>query len=374
MKLAVLSDFVEERWPSMDLVSDMFVAHAERLPGLELEHIRPSLPTSLRALTVQGTGSTFKRAGRPLALALGRYALYPLELPELRGRFDYFHVVDHSYAHLALALPAPQTGVFCHDLDAFRPLFQEGSSGWRRALAALLLRGLRRARVVFYSTEAVRAEIVERRLLPRLPAERLVAAPYGIAPEFQPEPRTDDARTRARPRFVLHVGSLIPRKNPKLLLETFRAVRRELGSLELVQVGGEWDDDARAFLEREGLAPFVHQLRGIPRNELSALYRAAGAVLLPSTSEGFGLPVTEALACGAVVVCSDLPVLRQVGGSGVVYAPTGELDAWRAAVVGALGGHAPSLSERLLAASKYTWDAHAATIIGAYSALPRGLD
>ena len=56
-------------------------------------------------------------------------------------------------------------------------------------------------------------------------------------------------------------------------------------------------------------------------------------MLLPSTSEGFGLPVIEALACGATVVVSDIAVLRQVGGDGVVRCPVNDLDAWCDAVV-----------------------------------------
>jgi glycosyltransferase involved in cell wall biosynthesis len=361
LKLAVLSDLLEERWPSMDLVAEMLVEHAGRLPGIEATCVRPRLPRTLGDLV-----AAKKPTVRPLGLALARYALYPLKLPPLRPRFDFFHVADHSYAHLALGLPPARTGVFCHDVDAFRPLFENGGAGWRRALAALLLRGMRRASVVFYSTEAVRLEIEEHRLVD---AGRLVAAPYGIASEFQPEKGAEDAALSKLPPFVLHVGSLIPRKNPQFLLKLFAALRRSHPTLELVQIGGEWDAAAQALLDQGGLKARVRQLRGITRDELAALYRSAAALLLPSTSEGFGLPVIEALACGALVVVSDIPVLRQVGGDGVLRCAVDDLDAWRDAVAGALAGRGPDLARRLAAASKYTWGAHAATIAGAYAEL-----
>jgi glycosyltransferase involved in cell wall biosynthesis len=361
VKLAVLSDFLEERWPSMDLVSDMLVEHAGRLPGIDVTQVRPRLPRGLGSLVEGGT-----RLGRPLGLALGRYALYPTELPAIRGHFDYFHVVDHSYAHLALGLPSARTGVFCHDIDAFRPMLGGAPSGLRSMLSRTLLRGLRRASVVFYSTEAVRLEIEEHRLVD---PKRLVAAPYGIATEFQPEPRGEDEPLRSRPRFVLHVGSLIPRKNPEFLLRVFAAARRACPELELVQVGGEWSQSSRNYLENEGLAQGVRQLRGISREELAALYRSAVAVLLPSTSEGFGLPVIEALACGALVIVSDIPVLHQVGGDGVVPCPVNDLEAWRNAVSRAVAGRGPDVASRLASASRFTWGAHAATIAGAYAEL-----
>jgi glycosyltransferase involved in cell wall biosynthesis len=361
LKLAVLSDFLEERWPSMDLVSEMLVEHAGRLPGIEATSIRPKLPRTLADWALAG-----RRFARPAALAFGRYALYPMGLPRVRARFDCFHVADHSYAHLALGLPKARTGVFCHDIDAFRPMIGKSGSGWRRSLAKLLLEGMRRASLVFYSTEAVRLEIEEHQLVD---PKRLVAAPYGISHEFQPHARDEDAALRARPPFLLHVGSLIPRKNPLFLLRLFAAARLLLPNLELVQVGGEWDAAARDYIEKQRLGPHLHGLRGITREELAAHYRSAVAVLLPSTSEGFGLPVIEALACGAAVVVSDIPVLCQVGGDGAVRCAVDDLDAWRAAVLAAAAGRGPDVALRLRAASRYTWQAHAATIVGAYAEL-----
>ena len=55
--------------------------------------------------------------------------------------------------------------------------------------------------------------------------------------------------------------------------------------------------------------------------------------MLPSDAEGFGLPIIEALACGAPVIASDLPVLREVGGDAVRYCAVGDVDAWSSAIV-----------------------------------------
>jgi glycosyltransferase involved in cell wall biosynthesis len=364
VKLAVLSDLSEERWPSMDLVTEMLVEHASRLPGVEVRRIQPSLPAPLRRLAIERAAAGRLDAGS-LSLALGRYLFYPFALLRLRG-FDFYHVADHSYAHLAFGLPAARTGVYCHDIEVFRPLFQPTAAPWRRLLASTLLSGMRRAKVVFFSTYAVRDEIVAHRLVPE---HRLVWAPYGIAPEFQPEPRAEDATAKRFVPYVLHVGSLVPRKNPAFLVRLYASLRRALGELDLVQVGGTWPPDEQSFLEREGLVPHVRQLRGISREELAAYYRNAGAVLLPSTSEGFGLPVIEAFAAGAAVVATDLPVLRQVGQEGAVYCPPNELGAWHDAVLRVLAGKGPDLGQRLTVSRTYTWPAHARTVTAAYAGL-----
>jgi glycosyltransferase involved in cell wall biosynthesis len=273
---------------------------------------------------------------------------------------------------LALLLPAGRIGVYCHDTDAFLPLFDPHAPRWRKALASVLLAGMRRANVVFYSTESARESIVRHELVPE---ELLVHAPYGVAREFQPTPTDEDSRLDGRPPFLLHVGSLIPRKNPEFLLRLVAAVRKERPDLELVQVGqvgSAFSSAQERLVDELGQRQHLRRLSGLTRAELAALYRRARAVLLPSTAEGFGLPITEALSCGAPVVASDLPVLREVGGEAVEYCPVSELGAWRVAVLGELS--APSESRRdvrLRRAATYSWHAHAKTIVAGHERASR---
>jgi len=63
-----------------------------------------------------------------------------------------------------------------------------------------------------------------------------------------------------------------------------------------------------------------YSLQGLERSELAELYRQATYTLVISESEGFGLPVIEALACGSPVVATRIPVLREVGGDAVTFA------------------------------------------------------
>jgi glycosyltransferase involved in cell wall biosynthesis len=136
-------------------------------------------------------------------------------------------------------------------------------------------------------------------------------------------------------------------------------------------VGGEWTAPLQAQITRLGLASSVQQLRGISRSQLAGLYQQAAVVLQPSEAEGFGLPVVEALACGAIVVASDIPVLREVGGAAAVYCPVGDVSAW-ADTVSRLLDHptsAPDRAARLAWASRFSWAEQARTIASAYRRL-----
>jgi glycosyltransferase involved in cell wall biosynthesis len=89
---------------------------------------------------------------------------------------------------------------------------------------------------------------------------------------------------------------------------------------------------------------------------------------LTSEAEGFGLPVIEALACGAIVAVSDIPVLREVGGSAAVYCPVADVAAWVGTVERLLESPntAPECNLRLAQAQKYSWSTHAQMIAKAY--------
>src|ERR1019366_5759348 len=111
----------------------------------------------------------------------------------------------------------------------------------------------------------------------------------------------------------------------------------------------------------------------LDRSVLAGLYRRAAVVLVTSEAEGFGFPVLEALACGAVVVASDLPTLREVGGNAVLYAPMGDVSAWTAMVSAALDqpNSAPSRETRLARARTFTWEQHAQRLRDAYADLAK---
>ena len=355
-RLAVIRDFRAEGWPSMDLCADHLLARLPAECGLQVADFAPPFRRRAMRLPVIGRRRTTFNIDR----LLNRHHFLPAELRRRAAEFDFFHVVDHSYAHVILNLPAGRAGVYCHDLDAFRCLLdpaREQRPWWFRRFARRTLEGLRSAAVVFHNSHEIGRQLIAAELVP---ADRLVYAPLGVADEFTPEPALVVDPVVHGP-YLLHVGNNIPRKRIDVLLDVFAALRNRRPDLRLVQVGGPWPADLAGRIDRLGIGSAVIQLRGLTRTRLAELYRDAAAVLVPSEAEGFGLPVIEALACGAPVVATDLPVLREVGGSAVVYCPVGDVPAWAGTVCRILTepGFVPSRVLRLQQAAGYSWRAHA---------------
>jgi glycosyltransferase involved in cell wall biosynthesis len=350
LRIAVIADLLEEKWPSMDLAAEQLATHLSRRGDVESRVFRPPLRMG--------------RRGRPASAverALGRFIQLPIELALTRFKADYFHIADHSYGHLALLFPAGRVGVYCHDIDAYRALLPgSGAPRSRVLLSRLLLRGLRHARVVFHSTASVRDEILRHDLVP---ASRLVQAPLGIAAEFLTAPIPASAKRQC----LLHVGACTPRKNIELLLQIFAVARQSVPGLRLVQIGGPWSEAQRTYIERQNLGPFIEQRSGVSRDELASLYANATAVVVPSLAEGFGLPVIEALACGAPVIASDIPVLREVGFEGVRFCSLTDVSQWTRAIEELCAtGTRPSSETRARIRASYTWQAQAQIIGDAY--------
>jgi hypothetical protein len=120
-RIAVLRDFPEEQWPSMDLVGEMLVSQLrERHPDDEVLDLCPHMTRRATRLPVVARTWGARMADR----LLSRVWDYPHLAREHRERADVFHIVDHSYSQLVHELPEERTVVTCHDLDAFRCLIE----------------------------------------------------------------------------------------------------------------------------------------------------------------------------------------------------------------------------------------------------------
>lgn len=320
LRLAVVRDYRAEGWPSMDLCADQLLAHLP--PSVEATDVTPRFARVFGGFDLSG------RAGRNADRVLNRHLLLPRVVRKCARVADFVHIVDHSYAHLANAVPRGRAGVYCHDLDAFRCLLdpaRDPRPWWFRRLARRTLSGLSRAAVVFHNSAALGAELRDRGLVH---ADRLVLAPLGVSEEFTPPAPATALPADPDAPFILHVGNNVPRKRLDVLLDVFAELRRSGSDLRLIQVGGPWPQQQAAQIARLGIDPFVRQFYGLSRPLLAYLYRRAAVVLVPSDAEGFGLPVIEALACGTPVVASDLPTLREAGGDAAAYCPVANIAEW----------------------------------------------
>jgi glycosyltransferase involved in cell wall biosynthesis len=341
LRVAVLADFLEEGWPSMNLVAEQLVIAQNELrgcsdreavtdAGFSCHLIRPPMRRRLsRPERPRGYGCAFDRL-------VGRFYDYPRYLRGLQ-QFELFHLADHSYGQLVHGLPAGRAIVTCHDLDTFRCLWEPGHAGRGPLFVAMtrrILSGMQKAAHVCCVSRATLDELLARRLMP---PDRVSVVHPGISPALlEADPDADDSIDRllaangsnALEIRLLHVGSTIVRKRMDVLLEVFSRLRTLEPRAVLCRVGGPFEAAQTAQAEHLGVAPYIRVLPPVSYRQLAALYRQAALVLQPSDAEGFGLPVAEALACGTPVLASDLPVLREVGGAAATYARVGDVADW----------------------------------------------
>jgi len=332
-RVAVIADLAEERWHSMDLVAEMLMLGL-RSPELRVVQAVKIQPAMVRRLTRVPWLSSW----RPAATAdriINRLWDYRRVLGDNARDFDLFHVVDHSYAHLVTVLPPDRTLVTCHDVDAFAGVLPgtTGQSAFGRLLGQHVLAGLMSARKIVCGSFATRDALARSGVIDPL---RLAVVPYGLHPTCTPSPdgpadmaaeRLLGPGTRTCPE-ILHVGSTIPRKRIDILLDVTAALVERFPSIRLIRVGGEFTVAQRRHVSRLGLGRHITVMPYLDRRILAAVYRRAAVVLQPSEREGFGLPVAEAMACGTPVVASDLPPLREVGGTIASYCSVGDIGAW----------------------------------------------
>jgi len=332
-RVGLVCDFVEENWPSMDLVADMLLQHLHDSHSRDfpVSRLRPPMRRHLGRLPFR------PRAAYNADRLLNRFLDYPRWLRNQVPEFDLFHVIDHSYAQLVHDLPPGRTVVTCHDLDTFRCLLDPESEPrprWFRSMTARILGGFKKAAHVITVSAATRDAIMRHRLLP---SERVTVIPNGVHPSCStlPDVRADAELARLLPPdssnalWILNVGSTLNRKRLDVLLQVFAEIRACLPQVRLLRVGGPLTPSQSQLARDLEIQDALVQLPSLNRDVLAAAYRRAHVLLHTADAEGFGLPVIEAMACGCPVIASDIPVLREVGGTAAAYCPVGNIDAWR---------------------------------------------
>jgi len=385
LKVAILADYLEEGWPSMDLVADMLLDRLQREHPASIEPtlIRPSLRR--RASRLHGLQHDTRAFG--VDRIANRLWDYPRVARGLGGRFDLFHVVDHSYAQLVHGLPAGRTLVTCHDLDTFRSVLEpdiEPRSAWFRAMSRHILEGLRKAGHVACDTGATLDAVIRKA---GVNAERASVVHNGPHPSCTPLPdasaEREATRLLGRPSQtidLLHVGSTIPRKRIDVLLRIMADVRQRKPSLRLIRVGGPFTAEQRALARDLGILDAVLVLPVLDRSTLAAVYRRSALLLMPSEREGFGLPVLEALACATPVVASDIPPLREVAAAAATYCAVGDIPAWAGAVERLIDERRVAPAQWTLRceaaqrrAAAFSWSHYAAHVVSIYARLAQGI-
>jgi glycosyltransferase involved in cell wall biosynthesis len=276
-----------------------------------------------------------------------------------------YHAVEHGQPRRS-AIPVVVT---VHDLI---PFLLPGYSWRSRLLRRPGLRLLHRADALITPSGATARDCIR---IAGVDPARIHVVPHGLSPIYRPASGEEVEAAKARfglgRPYLLGVGTFEPRKGLPHLVEVTSRLRRD-HDIDLVVTGrqGLFEPAVRAELAR--LGAHGRELGFVETTDLVALYGGAAALVFPSAYEGFGLPLLEAMGCGAVAVAFQNSSLPEVAGQAAVLVPDGDDGALLAALEQLLSDQAETAGRRRLGlehAAGFTWEAAARSTVAVYEAV-----
>lgn len=267
------------------------------------------------------------------------------------------------------ALPGGRVAVFLHDtIPLDHPELQTEAA--RLKLEKIIARAQAHADVILtnsqVSAEDIRGHMSALGVVPQITVTHL-----GVEPVFFQNGDNPPPVDVPKPYFLM-LGTIEPRKQHGMILDVWEALDQELDPSEMphLVICGRRGWMSEALFQRLDDSPlrgrFLHEFNDLSDAEVHALTTQCTASLFPSIAEGFGLPGAEAAAAGVTVLCSDLPVFREILGDIPIYAGVSDSYAWKTAIVDLTRQEQARGAEKPGKRKSYTpptWDAHFNTVL-----------
>ena len=336
---------------------------ARLAPDVEFELVAPvpvelgvDVPANLRAVHV------------PVNALRRRWWTIGLPLYVRQNKLALFHGTNYN---VPLWQRCP-TVVTIHDLSLLLHADTHPEHLVRRARRRLPAM-TRTATRIITDSESVRREICEHL---QVAPEKITAVPLAPRRAFHPvaEAETREARKRlgVADEFILFVGTVEPRKNLLTLVRAFDELLRTTDLQPQLVIAGQkgWlNDELFALIEQTALSTRILFTGYISDEDLRALYSSCRVAVYPSLYEGFGLPPLEAMACGAPVITSRIPVIMETSAEAARLINPTDTQELTAALVELLtdeGARAQLAAAGSKRAAEYTWARTAEQTLAVY--------
>lgn len=224
-------------------------------------------------------------------------------------------------------------------------------------------RSIEKADIVMTVSESVKAELIKEF---NIAPEKCIVTTIPPSDIFRKKllasdlDKVRDKYNIGPKKYLFFIGNFEPRKNLVTLIEAYtklpQAVRDEY---RLILAGGKgWKSEQTQQTLDDAIknGANIKHIGYVDDIDRPALYQAASLFVMPSSYEGFGIPVLEAMLSGCPVVAADIPVLRETGGDSALYADPMSPSSFTSTIEKALNNYPYSKKDMLNNANRFTWD------------------
>lgn len=263
----------------------------------------------------------YTKPKNPIDFLSKRYLLYPYYTQRNKKKFNddiVYHISFQHLGDLAFFLDRNKTLITCYDIFNFI----EKSHNIRNTVFAqkYALLGLKRCKYIASISDFTKNELITRFAIPQ---ERITVIKCAINHDiFRPIPQ--NKLNEIRPllpsyRKILHVGTEEQRKDIPTLIKAFYLIKKKFKKIKLIRVG---PSNYIGLIKKLGLEKDILYLNNVSNDRLREIYNLCDLFVFPSTYEGFGFPGLEAAACGTPVICTKIPIFREIYQDFPLYFPT----------------------------------------------------
>lgn len=229
---------------------------------------------------------------------LSLYIILPLKLVFIRNNYNHFHIIDHTYSYLAIILGKKCT-ITCHDLYSYHTNEKRSLFGKiDKLLFKWSTKQMIHSNQIISVSKYTGKDIIETLGV----SESLITVSHeGINSSIK-FTNTVPADINNDCIKIIHVGSNDPRKNIELIFNVIHILQNKNIPVQLIKVGAPFSNQQKNIITKLSINQSILHKGFLTNEELSKYYSSSDILLFPSTFEGFGFPIIEAMRCKCAVI------------------------------------------------------------------------